>query len=51
MKNVAIQEKKALAFEIATLVNQLDKTDAKAIYLVAQALLMKQEANKDKKES
>lgn len=38
-----LQEKKAFAFEVANIVNELDVSDARSIYLVAQALRIKKE--------
>lgn len=51
MKNKTLQKKKELATEIVELLNGLDEADIGSIYLVTQALYMKQELSKKKEES
>ena len=43
-----IERKKALANEIASIINNLNDTDVRGIWMVAQALYAKQELEKQK---
>ena len=49
MKNKNI-EKKAMAFEVANIISELNGIDANSIYLIAQVLLAKQKQEKLKEQ-